>query len=107
MRAVRIALRIVAIIVATAIYFNIGWVIGTSIQNALLEKSAPTLLQTFWRGPANIFVHQGNTSVLFWLNAFLWPAWLIDVLVAWAIYGIYLLGWFIFAGGIAKALGIG
>lgn len=103
------ALKVLIILAAIAIYLNIGWAYGTYSYNHLQHAhlGQPTLAQKILTGPNRIMAVSATNTLLFvqTLSEFLWPMLLALPLGAWAIYGIYLLLWLIFAGGIAKTIG--
>lgn len=111
-----------------AAYLNIGWAIGTYEHNHILGKTPETFWQEAWQGGFGVFsglktteknfavqVNLGFQQIFF---SFFWPLLIIGILVSWIVYGCLILlywlwyaavyfMWLIFAGGIAKILGVG
>jgi len=112
---------IVGLILLTC-YLNIGWALGTYIHNSVFIKDVhQTFLQKFWHGPVNWHVRESKKHSLLedqiifsfsWLPTLIiltmiWIAYAITNTVIWTVYAIYYILWFIFAGGLAKLLGLG
>lgn len=103
------------ILVAFAVYLNIGWALATYFDKHVATVSAENL-ETFWQKAlaggwgylAGGHVGRGSVGlvpkVLFML---FWPVLLALAFVGWLVWVIWYLLWLIFAGGIAKLLGLG
>ncbi|MFY9461610.1 MAG: hypothetical protein WAP51_00210 [Candidatus Sungiibacteriota bacterium] len=91
-----------------AIYLNIGWALGTYF-NGISGKPVETSWQKFWHGGFGGMVAEPITHPLGSQIAamFLWPVLLLITVADWVFYGIYLILWLIFAGGLAKLVGLG
>ncbi len=117
---------LIAALVVT-LYSNIGWVVGNYYRyNVLTVK--PQDLTTLGRVAAGGWAFSSNHTFFLrdglniWLCANIaygaaWPLGLFLVVVSWLVYGLYYVGdgivyavyyagWFIFAGGGAKLLGL-
>ncbi len=114
--AVQIAGKVFFWVGVTAIYFNIGWVIESYYMNHIVvyppAQQPETFLQWFaagWNGlmypdsplSDSILVLAKLSIVLFWP---MMPGFF--VIGGWLFALIYYFLWLIFAGGIAKLLGI-
>lgn len=124
--------RVVLLVVAVAIYLNVGWAYGTySAMHLGKEMSQATILQKFLIGPDKVFSVVPNPSLLafqilymiawpLWLGitVLVWVWWLLVMVAAWMLRLVLLLVsdlWqivvfafrLLFAGGIAKLLGVG
>lgn len=131
-KLVRKLIRAVAIIVGVAVYLNIGWAYGTYSALYLGEgMSQTTVLQKFLIGPNKILTAGLNPSLpahqyvymVFWsiwlvVTVVVWAIWLLGVVMGWMIWLVLWLVsglWqsvrfvfrLVFAGGIAKLLGVG
>ena len=97
-----------ALTVFITLYLNIGWALGT-YWNSIFDKPAETFWQKFWN--AGIFnLLADPTASPLWNQIFSMLAWPISVLFVaalWIFQGVYYLLWFIFAGGLAKLVGLG
>ena len=97
-----------ALTVFITLYLNIGWALGT-YWNSIFDKPAETFWQKFWNaGTFNLLAVP--TAPLLWNQIFSMLAWPISVLFVaalWIFQGVYYLLWFIFAGGLAKLVGLG
>lgn len=115
--------RFVMVLVAVAIYWNVGWAIGTYYHNYIWGHTPQTFWQTVWNGGYQILSGEAGRSkpllefqIIF---MFFWPVFVgFFVPISWVIrfahIGILFFVWFIsyifeliFAGGIAKLLGVG
>jgi len=110
-------LKWVLIIVGLTVYLNTGWALGTYHYNNVSHKSVESrnIFDKFLAGPGyrahppgtaveghqvSLFRNQVTTS-------FIWPIVILMITSSWIIYFGYYLLWLIFAGGIAKLLGLG
>lgn len=98
----------ILLVVFLAIYLNIGWALGTYF-NGISGKPAATSWQKFWHGKTIKMFNEPTTAPLAGQIAamFLWPIVLLFTVADWVLYGIYILLWLIFAGGLDKLVGIG
>ena len=106
-KARRITLWTLIIVIGLAIYCNIGWALGTY---AIVHSNNPTgtLFETLLFGPQHVTtVNTAAPTAAVISFMLLWPIIVLFIIAVWFFYGLYALAWFIFAGGIAKALGIG
>jgi len=110
------------VILAIILYCNIGWVNGTYYYKEISPAKAEELsfVGKIASGGWNIFtkidnIREGTQKVdtlaaTIFLFGIFWPMGILIVLVSWVIYLIYYViyyaGWFIFAGGGAKLLGL-
>lgn len=95
-------------VVFLALYLNIGWALGTYWHNRILCKVPQTFWQIVWSitSPNNCREHTLLMDQLVFM--FSWPLLhLFFPLAGWLTYGAWLLLCLIFAGGLAKLLGIG
>jgi hypothetical protein len=124
--------RAVTLIVIATIYLNIGWAYGTYTAMHLgSEMPQTTVLQKFLIGPNEVLTAGPDPSLLVFqiIYMIVWPvslgvaisAWIIWLLVAVAAWTLWLVMWLllslqwviisalklVFAGGIAKLLGVG
>lgn len=112
--------RAVAIIVGVAVYLNIGWAIGTYYHNYIFGHTPQTFWQTVWKGGYPAIINTVYDSPLYdqILSMFAWPLlglisvllWVVRFAQIGTIYFVWLVSYIfklIFAGGIAKLLGIG
>lgn len=93
---------LIAILILT-VYLNIGWALGTYYHNDIFGHKPQTLTQKVLCGGGEFFAIVASNSPLLTNQCtimFFWPILLSGVLFTWVI-------WLIFAGGVAKLLGIG
>lgn len=99
-----------------AVYLNIGWVIGTYYYdniNFVNPSEIETDTEKFMAGPNVLFnydkslKHQNTKIGEQIMYSVLWPILIIFIIICWIFYGLYFLLLLIFAGGIAKLLGLG
>lgn len=97
---------LIAILILT-VYLNIGWALGTYYHNDIFKQGVTTqkpqtITQKSLCGGGEFFSICGGNTLLFdqVLMMFFWPFFLFIALLSWVI-------WLIFAGGVAKLLGIG
>ena len=104
--------KICLLLVAIAIYLNIGWAVVNYYDNYVLPHgtNAETFWQKVWSGPENNLQNKPNSSPapfsLFLVFVLIWPFLPLVSLAAWFFYFIYYALWFIFWGGAAKLLGL-
>lgn len=105
----------VLLVVFLALYLNIGWTIAVYFGEHIVVVR-PENLETFWQktmaGGWGFFADRRpsmvplNTAEYVFLS-FFWPFLLILIVTSWLAWTIWYLLWLIFAGGIAKLVGLG
>lgn len=90
------------VIAAVALYLNIGWAIDYK-WHEMDGKKPVTVVEQFMAGPNStidsfIFSYEENAPSLF-VTVLIWPVLLVIIIITWIIY-------FIFLGGIARAVGL-
>ena len=108
-------------IVVVAVYLNIGWAITSFIDHNVAYVDDPQgVVAEFFAGPENNFVEDSSANVIendtgiYVIMSIMWPIFLFIVAICWFFWGVYSgvswlvmkLLWLIFAGGIAKLLGL-
>ncbi len=105
--------KLLIVLLALTLYANIGWMVGSYYYNNVLttpDEKLTTLGKIAAGGWSYISRPDGSKdnskgSAIF-LFGIIWPIGLIVITTSWIIYYIYYIGWFIFAGGAAKLLGL-
>lgn len=101
----------IMLIMIAAIYLNIGWAFGTYVSGHLsvgADQTQYNAFEKFLLGPNGVMF--GGTATLQSFQIFLallWPLWFTILIISWVCSIIYTMLWLIFAGGIAKLLGVG
>ena len=117
--------KAVVIILGVAIYLNIGWAFGGYYYENVHYVSPRTATAKVVAGGLGLFsqtemsqdVRHSRTGDQVMLSI-IWPVLISCIAVSWFIFGVWKLGafaalvvyrllWLIFAGGIAKTLGVG
>lgn len=100
--------RIFLLVLTVTIYLNFGWMMGAyySDHAGLATPEKITTFGKFMMGADDR--SSDNTTKISWciLSSFLWPVGVFITLISWIIYGCYYIGWFVFAGGAVKLLGL-
>mgnify|MGYP001580620174 FL=1 len=95
------------ILVALTIYLNIGWTIGAYYETNILPHKPQTTWQTVWAGGFGFLAGNNPDAGGFPIIAMLlWPTIVLIWLCSWLVFGLYYLGWLVFAGGVGKLLGL-
>jgi hypothetical protein len=106
--------KVLIVLLALTLYCNIGWTVGSYYYNNVLATS-PEKLTTLGKAAAGgwsaladkrLRNSDSNKFAAVLIFGILWPFGLAVVAVLWIIYYVYYVGWFIFAGGGAKLLGL-
>lgn len=102
--------KIVKIVVYVAVYLNIGWALGTYYHYNIMYQKPQTFIQTIAAGGWEFFsnfktLYSLITDQILWM--LFWPLWICSIVVTWILKGISYFLWLVFAGGIAKLLGVG
>ena len=96
------------VVVLLAVYLNIGWTIGAYYETNILPHKPQTTWQTVWAGGFGFLAGNNPDAGGFPIIAMLlWPTIVLIWLGSWLVFGLYYLGWLIFAGGLAKLVGLG
>lgn len=103
--------RFAMILVAGAIYLNVGWAIGTYYHNYIFGHEPQTFWQQVWSAKGVVSNLPGNNTpvplyhdqILF---ALFWPFQFCILLIMWCFHAMEWCFW-LFFGGIAKLLGVG
>ncbi|MDP3052040.1 MAG: hypothetical protein Q8N42_00870 [bacterium] len=108
--------KVLIILLVLTLYCNIGWVMGSYYAHHVFSM-AEKQLTTFGKVAAGgwNFLAQGDRPqeknrteswVIVLFYGIIWPFGLLIAAISWIIYGVYYTGWFVFAGGAAKLLGL-
>jgi hypothetical protein len=101
--------KILLVIIGITVYLNFGWMMGAYYADHGLPKAEQgiTTLGKFMTGPGG-WMSNEKGSRLWWcaLSSIGWPIGVAFNIISWVFYGVYYAGWFIFAGGIVKTLGL-
>lgn len=98
-----------ALIVLLTIYLNVGWALGTYHHNYIIGHEPETAWQTFWAGGWGFWATKTPSSLIDAQIASLliWPVMLAITLFSWFAYFFVWFLWLVFAGGLAKLVGLG
>ncbi|MDP1629278.1 MAG: hypothetical protein Q8L57_01515 [bacterium] len=107
--------KFLVVLVLLTIYLNFGWVLGTYYHKHIYTQDPKnfSLSQHILTGGWDILARdsalKGERSLLYRQITFslLWPIPLLAVVISWVAWIIYHFLWLIFAGGVAKIIGIG
>lgn len=104
---------LIIIVVLLALYLNIGWVLGTYYHNHVLYQQPQTIAQTMagggWGYMSNVQSEREHYSLITNQIVFMlfWPLLMLFIAGSWVFKGVCYILWLIFAGGVAKLLGLG
>ena len=101
--------KIAIVIALVAVYLNIGWAMGTYYHYNILGHEPQNFVQKIFCGGWTVFSYAQKSTLLGdqIFGMLVWPILLLFSFGSWLCYGIYYFLWLIFAGGIAKLLGLG
>lgn len=93
---------IMLILVLVAIYANIGYWIGQVFNDAQGQMN-PSILHSFFLGPDRFLAKQCLPRAI---TIIAWPILVIFISFVWLVEGFIWLGYFMFGGGLFKAIGL-
>lgn len=98
------------VLICITLYANIGWVVGSYYHHNVLRtphEQLTTLGKVAAGAPVFATIPQKSDSVVVAVDfGIFWPVVLVIFAISWIVYFVYYAGWFIFAGGAVKLLGL-